>query len=74
MPGAPIKLLAFNGFPATSRTVENHLYALTRPLTGPVLLGGRVLLRFLRSPDRWPMNMASRHGRQLELGTRMVRP
>ncbi|MGZ5137766.1 MAG: hypothetical protein ACXWCX_08185 [Burkholderiales bacterium] len=31
--GAPIKLIAYNGFPATSRTVENHLYALTRPLT-----------------------------------------
>jgi phosphate transport system substrate-binding protein len=31
--GAPIKLIAYNGFPATSRTVENHLYALTRPVT-----------------------------------------
>jgi phosphate transport system substrate-binding protein len=31
--GAPIKVVPYNGFPATSRTVENHLYALTRPVT-----------------------------------------
>jgi phosphate transport system substrate-binding protein len=31
--GASIKLLGYNGFPATSRTVENRVYALTRPVT-----------------------------------------
>jgi phosphate transport system substrate-binding protein len=30
--GAPIKLLDYDGFPAASRTVENHLYALARPV------------------------------------------
>jgi phosphate transport system substrate-binding protein len=29
----PIKLLAYNGFPAASRTIQNHVYALSRPLT-----------------------------------------
>jgi phosphate transport system substrate-binding protein len=28
----PIKLLSFNGFPAASRTIQNHTYALSRPL------------------------------------------
>jgi phosphate transport system substrate-binding protein len=31
--GVPIKLLSYNGFPARSRTIQNHLYALSRPLT-----------------------------------------
>jgi phosphate transport system substrate-binding protein len=31
--GVRIKLLAYNGFPAESRTIQNHLYALSRPLT-----------------------------------------
>jgi phosphate transport system substrate-binding protein len=31
--GVSIKLLAYNGFPAESRTIQNHLYALSRPLT-----------------------------------------
>lgn len=30
--GAPIKLLSFNGFPAASRTIQNHTYELSRPL------------------------------------------
>jgi phosphate transport system substrate-binding protein len=29
----PIKLLAYNGFPAASRTIQNHVYSLSRPLT-----------------------------------------
>jgi phosphate transport system substrate-binding protein len=39
--GDPIKLLDYNGFPAASRTVQNHTYALSRPLT----------LSTLRLPD-----------------------
>jgi phosphate transport system substrate-binding protein len=31
--GVPIKLLAYNGVPASSRTIQNHGYALSRPLT-----------------------------------------
>ncbi|MGZ5136625.1 MAG: substrate-binding domain-containing protein [Burkholderiales bacterium] len=29
----PIRLLAYNGFPAASRTIQNHVYSLSRPLT-----------------------------------------
>lgn len=39
--GAPVKLLDYNGFQAASRTVQNHTYALSRPLT----------LSTLRLPD-----------------------
>lgn len=31
--GVPIKLLAYNGVPASSRSIQNHGYALSRPLT-----------------------------------------
>ena len=31
--GAPIKLLAYNGAPASSRTIRSHGYMLSRPLT-----------------------------------------
>jgi phosphate transport system substrate-binding protein len=31
--GVPIRLLAYNGVPASTRTLQNHTYALSRPLT-----------------------------------------
>ncbi|MDB5924092.1 MAG: putative phosphate transporter, phosphate-binding protein [Betaproteobacteria bacterium] len=31
--GVPIKLLAYNGVPAATRTIQNHLYGLSRPMT-----------------------------------------
>jgi len=31
--GAPIKLLAFNDVPASTRNVQNRSYAISRPLT-----------------------------------------
>jgi phosphate transport system substrate-binding protein len=31
--GVAIKLLAYNGVPAASRTIQNHLYGLSRPMT-----------------------------------------
>jgi phosphate transport system substrate-binding protein len=31
--GLPIKLLSYNGMPATSRSIQDHGYALSRPLT-----------------------------------------
>jgi phosphate transport system substrate-binding protein len=31
--GLPIKLVAYNGVPASSRSIQNHDYALSRPLT-----------------------------------------
>jgi phosphate transport system substrate-binding protein len=31
--GAAIKLLSFNGFEASTRTIQNHVYALSRPVT-----------------------------------------
>jgi phosphate transport system substrate-binding protein len=37
--GSPIKMLSFNGFEASTRTIQNHVYALSRPVT---LLTGRL--------------------------------
>jgi phosphate transport system substrate-binding protein len=31
--GLPVKLLSYNGMPATSRSIQDHGYALSRPLT-----------------------------------------
>ncbi|HEY0337403.1 MAG TPA: hypothetical protein VGC70_08700, partial [Burkholderiales bacterium] len=31
--GLSIKLVAYNGVPASSRSIQNHDYALSRPLT-----------------------------------------